>query len=50
VIPKSVHPLRIKENFDLDGWVLSDEEISALSQLDMSLKTCGDDWLPGQVF
>ncbi|KAJ5505607.1 Aldo/keto reductase [Penicillium expansum] len=50
VIPKSVHPLRIKENFNLDGWALSDEEMNLLGHLDKSIKTCRDDWLPGQVF
>lgn len=50
VIPKSVHPLRIQENFNLDGWALSDEEMNLLGHLDKSIKTCRDDWLPGQVF
>lgn len=50
VIPKSVHSSRIKENFNIDGWELSDEEVNLLAQLDTSLKTCQDDWLPGRVF
>jgi 2,5-diketo-D-gluconate reductase A len=34
VIPKSVTPLRIRENFDLNGFALSDEDIGAIGALD----------------
>jgi len=34
IIPKSVNPQRIRENFDLDGFALSDEEITAITGLE----------------
>jgi diketogulonate reductase-like aldo/keto reductase len=50
VVPKSVHPSRIRANLDLDGWELNNEEMMTLSQLGLSFKTCRDEWLPGKVF
>lgn len=41
---------RIDGNFDLDGWDLSDEEVSQLDGLKDRFKVCGDSWLPIQVF
>lgn len=50
VIPKSVTPSRIEANFQLDGWSLTDEEMSTLSGLPDRFKVCGDGWLPVKVF
>jgi glycerol 2-dehydrogenase (NADP+) len=50
VIPKSVTPSRIEANFQLDGWSLTDEEMSKLSGLPDRFKVCGDSWLPVKVF
>ena len=50
VIPKSVNKARIEQNFQLDGWELTAEEIDHLSSLKDRLKVCGDSWLPIQVF
>lgn len=50
VIPKSVTESRIKGNFDLDGWELTDDEMQKLSSLPDRFKVCGDDWLPVKVF
>lgn len=52
VLPKSVTEERIKANFDLDGWSLTDEEIAQIDEVHKqnSFKVCGDDWLPVKVF
>jgi glycerol 2-dehydrogenase (NADP+) len=50
VIPKSVTKERIEANFALDGWSLTDEEITKLSNLKDRFKVCGDAWLPVKVF
>jgi glycerol 2-dehydrogenase (NADP+) len=50
VIPKSVTASRIEGNFELDGWELSEEEMTKLSGLPERFKVCGDAWLPVQVF
>ncbi|KAH6646559.1 NADP-dependent oxidoreductase domain-containing protein [Truncatella angustata] len=50
VIPKSVTEERIKGNFALDGWELTEEEMQKLSSLPDRFKVCGDDWLPVKVF
>ncbi|KAN0067736.1 NADP-dependent oxidoreductase domain containing protein [Elaphomyces granulatus] len=50
VIPKSVNKTRVEQNFQLDGWELTAEEIGQLSSLKDRLKVCGDSWLPIQVF
>jgi diketogulonate reductase-like aldo/keto reductase len=42
VIPKSVTPSRIRENFDLFGFALSDEEVASLSTLDRGERTGPD--------
>jgi 2,5-diketo-D-gluconate reductase A len=39
VIPKSVTPTRIRENFDVFGFALTDEEVSSLSSLDRGERT-----------
>ena len=50
MIPKSVTKERIEANFALDDWYLTDEEMSALSNLKGRFKVCGDNWLPVKVF
>ncbi|KAF2447902.1 aldose reductase [Karstenula rhodostoma CBS 690.94] len=50
VIPKSVTESRIKANFEVDGWELTEEEQKAISGLTERFKVCGDDWLPVKVF
>lgn len=50
VLPKSVNPERVKANFDLDGWDLSDEEIAKIDAIPDRFKVCGDAWLPIKVF
>jgi glycerol 2-dehydrogenase (NADP+) len=50
VIPKSVTPDRIKGNFDLDGWELTDEEIKEVDSIPERFKVCQDGWLPVKVF
>ena len=39
VIPKSVTPARIRENFDVFGFALTDDEVSSLSSLDRGERT-----------
>ncbi|CAL2056002.1 methylglyoxal reductase DkgA (fragment) [Streptomyces murinus] len=39
VIPKSVTPARIRENFDVFGFTLTAEETQALAALDRGLRT-----------
>ena len=50
VLPKSVTESRIKANFDLDGWGLTDEEIAEIDAITVRFKVCGDSWLPVRVF
>ena len=51
VLPKSVTEERIKANFDLDGWSLTDEEIAQIDEIhkEHSFKVCSE-WLPQQIF
>jgi diketogulonate reductase-like aldo/keto reductase len=42
VIPKSVTPSRVAENFDVFGFALADDEVAALSALDQGLRTGPD--------
>lgn len=50
VLPKSVNVDRVKANFDLDGWSLSDEEVAKIDAIPDRFKVCGDSWLPVKVF
>lgn len=50
VIPKSVSEERIKANFQVDGWELTDEEVMQIDGMKDRFKVCGDDWLPVKVF
>ncbi|PKS06722.1 hypothetical protein jhhlp_006796 [Lomentospora prolificans] len=50
VIPKSVSENRIKANWEVDGWELTDEEIKQLDAIPDRFKVCGDAWLPIKVF
>lgn len=42
VIPKSVTPARIKENFDVFDFELTPEEVDAITALDKGMRTGGD--------
>ncbi|MEU6812935.1 aldo/keto reductase [Streptomyces sp. NPDC046831] len=42
VIPKSVTPARIRENLDVFGFTLSDDEMAAIAALDRGLRTGPD--------
>ncbi|KAM0247805.1 hypothetical protein ACHAP5_003813 [Fusarium lateritium] len=50
VVPKSVTPSRIESNFDLDGWVLTDDEMAELDGIKERFKVVGDGFLPIKVF
>lgn len=41
---------RIEANYELDGWSLTDEEVTKLDGLKDRFKVCGDAWLPIKVF
>lgn len=50
IIPKSVTPSRIDENFDLDDWELTEGEMEALSGIKTRFKVVNDSWMPIKVF
>lgn len=50
VLPKSVSAERVKANFDLDGWDLSDEEMAKIDGIPDRFKVCSDAFLPIKVF
>ncbi|GIK05561.1 hypothetical protein Aspvir_009674 [Aspergillus viridinutans] len=50
VVPKTVNPVRIKENIELDGWGLSGHDMDLLNGCTIRFKSCNDNWLPGRVF
>lgn len=50
VIPKSVTESRIKANFELDGWDLTEDEVKHIDSLKGRFKVCpGIDFLPKGV-
>jgi len=50
VIPKSVSPERVKGNFDIDGWELTEDEVKTIDSLPERFKVCDDKWCPADVF
>ncbi|OAA35304.1 Aldo/keto reductase [Metarhizium rileyi] len=50
VIPKSVTPSRIEANFHLDGWHLTDDEVTSLDGIRERFKVCDGSFLPVRVF
>jgi glycerol 2-dehydrogenase (NADP+) len=50
IIPKSVTPSRIEENFELDGWELNKDEMEALDGIKTRFKVVNDSWMPIKVF
>ena len=49
VIPKSVTPERIRQNFELDGWALTRLEMESIDSIQERFKACGDKHLPEGV-
>ncbi|KAL5338231.1 NADP-dependent oxidoreductase domain-containing protein [Aspergillus crustosus] len=50
VIPKSVTPSRIENNFDVDGWSLTEQEVAEIDRITRRSKVVGDGWMPIRVF
>lgn len=50
VVPKSVTPSRIRANWDLDGWNLSEADVKKIDVIPDRFKVCSDAWLPIKVF
>ncbi|CAK7204846.1 hypothetical protein SEUCBS139899_007608 [Sporothrix eucalyptigena] len=50
IIPKSVTPSRIEQNFGLDGWTLRPEEVASISAIKRRFKVVQDGWMPIRVF
>ncbi|PSN62096.1 Aldo/keto reductase [Corynespora cassiicola Philippines] len=50
VLPRSTKPDRIRSNFDLGGWELSEDEMKKLNAVKDRFKACGDGFLPIRVF
>ncbi|KAL1908627.1 hypothetical protein Sste5344_005451 [Sporothrix stenoceras] len=50
IIPKSVTPSRIDQNFALDGWSLTTEEMDSISAIKSRFKVVQDGWMPIRVF
>lgn len=46
VIPKSTSPNRIADNFDLDGWSLTSDEINTINNIQERFKVCDGTFLP----
>ena len=49
VIPKSVTPERIRQNFELDGWALTRLEMESIDSIQERFKACSDKHLPEGV-
>jgi glycerol 2-dehydrogenase (NADP+) len=49
VLPKSVTEKRIVDNFALDDFELSADDIKKIDSITERFKVCGDDWLPNGV-
>ncbi|KAH8913121.1 Aldo/keto reductase [Coniochaeta sp. PMI_546] len=50
IIPKSITPSRIAQNFELDGWTMTPEEIKKISGVQTRFKVVEDSWMPIKVF
>ncbi|OJJ56218.1 hypothetical protein ASPSYDRAFT_157669 [Aspergillus sydowii CBS 593.65] len=50
IIPKSITPARIENNFALDGWNLTEKEFREISGITTRAKVVGDAWMPIRVF
>jgi glycerol 2-dehydrogenase (NADP+) len=50
IIPKSITPSRIAQNFELDGWTMTPEEMMKISGVQTRFKVVGDSWMPIKVF
>ncbi|KAI5303821.1 hypothetical protein KEM56_007160 [Ascosphaera pollenicola] len=50
VIPRSLKPARIQQNFDLEGWELTTGELAQIDRLKTRAKAVGDSWMPIRVF
>lgn len=50
VLPRSTKPDRLRSNFDLNGWELTEDEMKQLSAVKGRFKACGDGFLPVRVF
>jgi glycerol 2-dehydrogenase (NADP+) len=50
VIPKSVTPSRIENNYDLEGWYLTEDEFERINAIKTRAKVVGDSWMPIRVF
>jgi glycerol 2-dehydrogenase (NADP+) len=50
VIPKSVTPSRIENNYDLEGWDITEDEFERITAIKTRAKVVGDSWMPIRVF
>ncbi|KAL4982923.1 NADP-dependent oxidoreductase domain-containing protein [Aspergillus falconensis] len=50
VIPKSITPTRIENNFDLERWELNADEVGEIFAIKTRAKVVGDGWMPIRVF
>ncbi|KAJ5622729.1 glycerol dehydrogenase Gcy1 [Penicillium herquei] len=46
VIPKSVNLQRVRENFDIDGWELTNDDIAIIDAIPSRFKVCDGSFLP----